>query len=111
MNTEIFYSYDCSKYLGYLLFTCCMHAELTGEVRKPVTDRIIEAGQLYLDGSDKSRDAAAYMLSRFMTRPDVKKHKFPEFLDWCLPQLARAKSGDSMLAFIFPVFASSIVVL
>ena len=57
-----------------------------------MTDRIIEVGKLYLDVSDKSRDAAAYMLSRFMTRPDVKKHKLPEFLDWCLIRLKSMNS-------------------
>ena len=39
---------------------------------------------MYLDAKDKSRDAAAYMLSKFLTRPDVRKEKLPAFLDWCL---------------------------
>ena len=43
--------------------------------------------QLYLEVSDKSRDAAGYMLSRFMTRPDVTKTKLPEFLDWALKKV------------------------
>lgn len=40
---------------------------------------------------DKSRDAAAYMLSKFLTRPDVKKQKLPEFLNWAL---LAVKTGD-----------------
>ena len=55
-------------------------------------ERIIEVGQRYVDVSDKSRDAAAYMLARFMTRPDVKRKKLPEFLDWCLTNLKTADS-------------------
>ena len=48
--------------------------------------------QMYLDVSDKSRDAAGYMLSRFMTRPDVKKEKLPEYLDWSLTYIHSADS-------------------
>ena len=59
-------------------------------------ERIIEVGQRYVDVSDKSRDAAAYMLARFMTRPDVKRKKLPEFLDWCLTNL---KTADSAFPF------------
>ncbi|XP_006812079.1 tubulin-specific chaperone D-like [Saccoglossus kowalevskii] len=44
----------------------------------------------YLDVSDKSRDAAAYCLSKFLTRPDVKKEKLPAFLDWCLTVMTKA---------------------
>ena len=52
--------------------------------------------QLYLDVSDKTRDAAAYMLSRFMTRPDVKQQRLPEFLDWSIQQI---KISDSTAKF------------
>ena len=47
---------------------------------------------MYLDVSDKTRDAAAYMLSRFMTRPDVKTQKLPEFLDWAITSVRSADS-------------------
>lgn len=43
--------------------------------------------QQYLSVPDKSRDAAAYLMSRFMTRPDVKLKKLPEFLDWAMKGL------------------------
>ena len=48
---------------------------------------------------DKSRDAAAYMLSKFLTRPDVKQQKLPEFLDWALQALKAAdgKLGGNLL--------------
>lgn len=46
--------------------------------------------QQYLTVADKTRDAAAYLMSRFMTRPDVKKQKLPEFLDWAMKYLDAA---------------------
>lgn len=48
--------------------------------------------QRYLTVRDKTSDSAAYTLSRFMTRPDVKKEKLPEFLDWSLKTLVHANS-------------------
>lgn len=42
--------------------------------------------------NDKSRDAAAYLASRFMTRPDVQREKLPDFLDWSLQMLHTANS-------------------
>ncbi|KAK2172898.1 hypothetical protein NP493_921g01087 [Ridgeia piscesae] len=56
----------------------------TGDGRKTVTQRIIDTGMQYLCVCDKSRDAAAYMLSKFLTRPDVKKQKLAEFFNWAL---------------------------
>uniref|UniRef100_A0A2K6K4Y0 Tubulin-specific chaperone D n=1 Tax=Rhinopithecus bieti TaxID=61621 RepID=A0A2K6K4Y0_RHIBE len=44
--------------------------------------------QSYLIVSDKARDAAAVLMSRFITRPDVKRSKMAEFLDWSLCNLA-----------------------
>ena len=37
--------------------------------------------------NDKSRDAAAYMLSKFLTRPDVKLIKLPEVIGWAMIRL------------------------
>ena len=55
--------------------------------------------QSYLTVADKSRDAAAYLMSRFMTRPDVKKAKLPEFIDWTLKCIDKAdcKSNPNSL--------------
>ena len=47
---------------------------------------------------DKCCDAAAYMLSRFLTRPDMKKEKLPEVLDWALQSVAGA-DGSIMNTF------------
>jgi len=49
--------------------------------------------QVHLDAIDKSLDSAAYMLSKFITRPDVKKLHLPEFVDWCL---RRVKTVERM---------------
>ncbi|CAH1795099.1 unnamed protein product, partial [Owenia fusiformis] len=56
----------------------------SGQKRAPIMDRILEAGKKYLCVFDKSQDAAAYLVSRFLTRPDVKEKRLPDFLDWAL---------------------------
>ncbi|XP_064617512.1 tubulin-specific chaperone D-like [Liolophura sinensis] len=61
-----------------------------GEVKEPIMDRIINIGKLYLPVADKSQDAAAYMLSHFLTRPDVKSQRLEETLDWALVTLSKA---------------------
>ena len=45
---------------------------------------------MYLTVADKSRDAAAYLMGRFMTRPDVKKQKLPDFVDWMMKSMEKA---------------------
>ncbi|XP_036079778.1 tubulin-specific chaperone D isoform X3 [Rousettus aegyptiacus] len=60
------------------------------QTRKSVMDRILEIAQSYLVVSDKARDAAAVVVSKFVTRPDVKKKKMAGFLDWSLSTLTRS---------------------
>ncbi|XP_060071725.1 tubulin-specific chaperone D-like [Ylistrum balloti] len=57
---------------------------VSGERKRPVMDRILDVARMYLTENDKCRDAAAYLASRFLTRPDVKKERLPDFLDWAL---------------------------
>ncbi|XP_041473323.1 tubulin-specific chaperone D-like [Lytechinus variegatus] len=60
----------------------------------PTMDRILNVAKVYLGMSDKCRDAAAFMVSRFLTRHDVKQMRLPEFLDWCLQTLtSEGKKG------------------
>ncbi|KAK2571739.1 Tubulin-specific chaperone D [Acropora cervicornis] len=44
----------------------------------------------YLAVPDKSRDSAALVISKFVTRPDVKKERLPEYLDWSLFNMEKA---------------------
>ncbi|ELW68168.1 Tubulin-specific chaperone D [Tupaia chinensis] len=60
------------------------------QTRVPVMDRILQIAESYLVVSDKARDAAAVLVSKFITRPDVKQRKMPAFLDWSLRTLARS---------------------
>ncbi|XP_024902820.1 tubulin-specific chaperone D isoform X2 [Pteropus alecto] len=60
------------------------------QTQKSVMDRILEIAQSYLVVSDKARDAAAVLVSKFVTRPDVKQKKMAGFLDWSLCTLARS---------------------
>nr|XP_054763755.1 tubulin-specific chaperone D-like [Lytechinus pictus] len=60
----------------------------------PTMDRILNVAKVYLGMSDKCRDAAAFLVSRFLTRHDVKQMRLPEFLDWCLQTLtSEGKKG------------------
>ncbi|XP_032285686.1 tubulin-specific chaperone D isoform X3 [Phoca vitulina] len=61
-----------------------------GQMRMSVMDRILQIAEAYLVVSDKARDAAAVLVSKFVTRPDVKQKKMAGFLDWSLHILARS---------------------
>ncbi|XP_057570643.1 tubulin-specific chaperone D isoform X2 [Hippopotamus amphibius kiboko] len=61
-----------------------------GQERVPTMDRILQIAESYLVVSDKARDAAAVLVSKFVTRPDVKQKKMAGFLDWSLCTLARS---------------------
>ncbi|XP_040845817.1 tubulin-specific chaperone D isoform X3 [Ochotona curzoniae] len=56
--------------------------------RTPIMDRILSVAESYLVVSDKARDAAAVLVSKFITRPDVTQKKMAGFLDWSLCTLA-----------------------
>jgi len=46
--------------------------------------------QAHLDAIDKSLDSAAYMLAKFITRPDVKRLHLQSFIDWSLMRMKSA---------------------
>ncbi|XP_078011895.1 tubulin-specific chaperone D isoform X3 [Phascolarctos cinereus] len=61
-----------------------------GEARTSTMDRILQIAESYLVVSDKARDAAAVLISKFITRPDVKQKKMADFLDWTLSTLSKS---------------------
>ncbi|XP_032097084.1 tubulin-specific chaperone D isoform X3 [Sapajus apella] len=61
-----------------------------GQTRMSIMDRILQIAESYLVVGDKARDGAAVLVSRFITRPDVKHSKMAGFLDWSLCNLARS---------------------
>ncbi|XP_048673309.2 tubulin-specific chaperone D isoform X1 [Caretta caretta] len=61
-----------------------------GHTRMPIMDRILKVAKSYLVVSDKARDAAAVLVSRFITRPDVKQKRMADFLDWALSTLSKS---------------------
>ncbi|NWS18697.1 TBCD protein, partial [Pachyramphus minor] len=63
-----------------------------GKARQPTMDRILEMAKCYLVVSDKARDAAAVLVSKFIVRPDVKQSRMAEFLDWVLSMLSKSSS-------------------
>ncbi|XP_075941982.1 tubulin-specific chaperone D isoform X1 [Anarhichas minor] len=60
-----------------------------GKVREPTMDRILAIAKSYLLVSDSPRDAASVLVSKFMTRPDVKQKCLGEFLDWSLTAISQ----------------------
>ncbi|NXA06106.1 TBCD protein, partial [Sapayoa aenigma] len=63
-----------------------------GEARQPTMDRILEIAKCYLVVSDKARDAAAVLVSKFIIRPDVRQSRMADFLDWMLSMLSKSSS-------------------
>ncbi|KAL6103026.1 tbcd [Pungitius sinensis] len=60
-----------------------------GTVREPTMDRILAIAKSYLLVSDTPRDAASVLVSKFMTRPDVKQKCLGDFLDWSLTTISQ----------------------
>lgn len=63
-------------------------SSIEGSTRVPIMDRILTVAKSYLVVSDKSRDAAAVLVSKFITRHDVKQKRMADFLDWTLSTLS-----------------------
>uniref|UniRef100_A0A8V1AI94 Tubulin-specific chaperone D n=1 Tax=Gallus gallus TaxID=9031 RepID=A0A8V1AI94_CHICK len=61
-----------------------------GHTRMPTMDRILEIAKCYLVVSDKARDAAAVLVSKFIVRPDVRQKRMADFLDWTLSMLSKS---------------------
>ncbi|MGH0149315.1 UNVERIFIED_CONTAM: hypothetical protein FKN15_014933 [Acipenser sinensis] len=86
--------------LLWLSMTCLIPFDLSrldgnitaqsGQARMPIMDRILTVAKSYLTVSDKSRDAAAVLVSKFVIRPDVKQKRLADFLDWNLSTLSQA---------------------
>ncbi|XP_017556029.1 tubulin-specific chaperone D [Pygocentrus nattereri] len=86
--------------LLWLSMTCLIPFDLSrldghlnsepGLNREPIMDRILAVAKTYLRVSDKSRDAASVLVSKFVTRPDVKQKRLGDFLDWTLTTISQA---------------------
>ncbi|XP_047427663.1 tubulin-specific chaperone D isoform X2 [Mugil cephalus] len=66
-----------------------------GKATESIMDRILAIAKFYLVVSDSPRDAASVLVSKFMTRPDVKQKHLGEFLDWSLATISQT-SAHSM---------------
>uniref|UniRef100_A0A667WI41 Tubulin-specific chaperone D n=1 Tax=Myripristis murdjan TaxID=586833 RepID=A0A667WI41_9TELE len=92
--------------LLWLSMTCLIPFDLSrldghlesdgGQAREPIMDRILSIAKSYLTVSDSSRDAASVLVSKFMTRPDVKQKRLGDFLDWSLTTISH--SNDQSVA-------------
>lgn len=75
--------FDLSRLDGHL-------STVPGTNRESTMDRILEVAKSFLRVSDKSRDAASVLVSKFVTRPDVKQKRLGDFLDWCLTTISQS---------------------
>ncbi|XP_028395379.1 tubulin-specific chaperone D-like [Dendronephthya gigantea] len=77
--------------------------------QKPITQRIIDLAKVYLNVVDKCRDAAALVIAKFVTRPDVKTQHLPDYLKWSLGQLPKievmTQAGTNTMTGIFSSLA------
>ncbi|XP_072531302.1 tubulin-specific chaperone D [Salminus brasiliensis] len=86
--------------LLWLSMTCLIPFDLSrldghlnldpGLNREPIMDRILNVAKVYLNVADKSRDAASVLVSKFVTRPDVKQKRLGDFLDWTLTTISQS---------------------
>ncbi|KAF7659956.1 hypothetical protein LDENG_00290530 [Lucifuga dentata] len=76
--------FDLSRLDGHLESDC-------GHARESTMDRILTIAKFYLTVGDSSRDAAAVLVSKFMTRPDVNQKCLGDFLDWSLTTISQTK--------------------
>ncbi|XP_028979458.1 tubulin-specific chaperone D isoform X2 [Esox lucius] len=86
--------------LLWLSMTCLIPFDLSrldghltsdpSQAREPIMDRILAVAKSYLMVTDKSRDAASVLVSKFVTRPDVKLRRLADFLDWSLSSISQA---------------------
>ncbi|XP_015501098.1 tubulin-specific chaperone D [Parus major] len=77
--------FDLARFDGNLV-------SVEGQARQPTMDRILEIAKCYLVVSDKARDAAAVLVSKFIVRPDVRQSRMADFLDWVLSMLTKSSS-------------------
>uniref|UniRef100_H0ZB90 Tubulin-specific chaperone D n=1 Tax=Taeniopygia guttata TaxID=59729 RepID=H0ZB90_TAEGU len=77
--------FDLARFDGNL-------TSLEGQARQPTMDRILDLAKCYLVVSDKARDAAAVLVSKFIVRPDVRQSRMADFLDWVLSMLSKSSS-------------------
>ncbi|NWV39827.1 TBCD protein, partial [Grantiella picta] len=77
--------FDLARFDGNLV-------SVEGQTRQPTMDRILEIAKCYLVVSDKARDAAAVLVSKFIVRPDVRQSRMADFLDWVLSMLSKSSS-------------------
>ncbi|XP_041861103.1 tubulin-specific chaperone D [Melanotaenia boesemani] len=91
--------------LLWLSMTCLIPFDLSrldghlesedGKAREPIMDRILAIAKSYLVVSGSPRNAASVLVSKFMTRPDVKQKRLGDFLDWSLTIISQT-SDHSM---------------
>lgn len=68
--------------------------ESSNENKKTVMERVLTVCQTYALVPDKCQDAAALLVSRFLTRSDVKEKYLTTFFDWACELSVQKESPD-----------------
>ena len=72
-------------------------ARFDGGDKAPLVERILSCCKRYLVTRDKCREAAARLVSSFLTRPDTRDTLLPSFIDWCLQRISDNNSSEPEL--------------
>uniref|UniRef100_T1JFE7 Tubulin-specific chaperone D n=1 Tax=Strigamia maritima TaxID=126957 RepID=T1JFE7_STRMM len=68
-----------------------------GYQKKPLAERVMAEGLKYLSvGSETLQNAAAYLICKFVTRPDAVESYLPQFIEGALQTLSKSESKDSI---------------
>uniref|UniRef100_A0A4W6G040 Tubulin-specific chaperone D n=1 Tax=Lates calcarifer TaxID=8187 RepID=A0A4W6G040_LATCA len=107
--------------LLWLSMTCLIPFDLSrldghlesegGKAREPTMDRILAIAKSYLVVSDSPRDAASVLVSKFMTRPDVKQKRLGDFLDWSLTTISQTNDQSMRDIMVLDGALQSLLVL
>jgi len=62
--------------------------------QEPLADRILTICKAQLKATDKSQDAAGFLASKFVTRPDIRESALPAFIDWALSSALTENARD-----------------
>lgn len=74
---------------------------------KTIHDNIIDVGKFYINSPMKTRDAAAIVLSKFFSRPDIQKTDLlKNYLNWAAETIKRLEDDPFSSFFVTGIFSS-----
>ena len=77
----------------------------SGQEKLPLMERILNVIKRYLGVTSRCQDAAAFLASRFLTRPEIVRLHLPAFLDWAMAEVTdpgAVMSDNALLITVVP---------